>query len=82
MTLVINDLKWGLAHKALQLAKDALKAEVQYVKNPSRSNKAEWMDKEHLYHFLLTSKAQKKKLSLLDNHIMNMGGNVVSSWLA
>lgn len=32
MSMAINDLKRGLVHKELQLAKEALEAEFQYIK--------------------------------------------------
>lgn len=60
MTLANNDLKRGLAHNETQLASDALEAELQYVSDLSRSNRAEWMCKECLYNSLMASKAQKK----------------------
>lgn len=37
MMVAINDLKRGLAHNEMQLAKEALKAELQYINNPSRA---------------------------------------------
>lgn len=60
MTQAINDLKRGLAHNELRLAKEALEAELQYINDPSRSNRAEWLCRERLYNSLMSSKAQKK----------------------
>lgn len=62
MTLAINYLKRGLAHKETQFARDALEAELQYVTNPTVPNKTEWLCKDSLYHSLLNFKAQKKSL--------------------
>lgn len=44
MTLAINYLKQGLAHNELRLAKEALEALLQCINDPSRSNRAEWLE--------------------------------------
>lgn len=56
MTLTINDLKWGFAHRELQLAEDALEAVLQYIKNFSGPNKVGWLCKDCLLAHLQSPK--------------------------